>query len=350
MNKCFYKITNDIVLDLSSFLERLNYSKLVFLVDENTYNFCFPVFFKGFKKEHIVIDIKAGEHFKILSTVESIWSTLLNNNIDKDAILINLGGGTVSDVGGFVATTYKRGIRFINIPTTLMSQIDASIGGKTGINYNGIKNVIGTIEEPIAIFVYPDFILTQQFRELKSGFAEMIKHALLKGGELWEKTKTITFFDVNKINKLIGDNIEVKYDFVSKDLFDKNIRHALNFGHTIGHGIESCSLEKKETPFLHGEAVAIGMVIESLISHRKKMLPKKTLKIIRDFIEMHFKLPAIENVDSIIKLLKNDKKNKKGKINFILLEEIGQYIIDVSVTVGEIYDAIAEYNLSYKSS
>ncbi len=321
---------------------------MIFFVDENTANYCLPVAISGLGDNFLVVDIKAGEEYKNLETTQNLWDILLSNEIDRNAILINLGGGTVSDIGGFVASTYKRGIRFINVPTTLMSQIDASIGGKTGINYGGIKNIIGTIKEPEAIFVFPNFILTQDLRELTSGFSEMIKHALLKGGSLWKRTKEITDFNINKIKSLIGENIAVKFDFVSKDLYDKNIRHALNFGHTVGHAIESCRLTKGQK-LLHGEAVAIGMVIESVIAVRRGILKRKVLQEIRDYIALFFDLPKIDNLDDIIGNMKNDKKNRNGKIRFTLLEDIGHYVLDVEVKVHEIYDAIAEYNLSYKS-
>jgi 3-dehydroquinate synthase len=348
MNNCFYKITDDIAEGIKSYLKQLNYSQLIFLVDENTANYCLPIVSSRFNENFLVIDIKAGEEYKNLDTVSYIWEVLLNNEIDRNAILINLGGGTISDIGGFVASTYKRGIRFVNVPTTLMSQIDASIGGKTGVNFKGIKNVIGTIREPEAILVFPDFILTQDLRELKSGFSEMIKHALLKGGSLWERTREIRTFNINEVKLLIDKNIAVKFEFVSKDLYDKSIRHALNLGHTIGHAIESCRLIKGNK-LLHGEAVAIGIVIESIIAKRIGMLPKNILHQIRDYIALFFELPKIENLNEIIYAIKNDKKNNKGKIRFTLLKNIGQFAIDVELNLHEVYDAIAEYNLLYKT-
>ncbi len=348
MNNCFYKITDDIAASLKNYLSRLDYSKIIFLVDENTANYCLPVITSDFNDDFLVADIRAGEEHKSLETTQGLWNILLGNEIDRNAILINLGGGTVSDIGGFVASTYKRGIRFLNVPTTLMSQIDASIGGKTGINYGGIKNIIGTIKEPEAIFVFPNFILTQELRELTSGFSEMIKHALLRGGRLWKRTREIRVFDINEIKSLIGDNIAVKFDFVSKDLYDKNIRHALNFGHTVGHAIESYRLSNGQK-LLHGESVAIGMVIESVIAFRRGILKRNILQEIRDYIALFFDLPRIDNLDKIIGIMKNDKKNRNGKLRFTLLEDIGHYVLDVEIKVHEIYDAIAEYNLSYKS-
>ncbi len=343
MNRCFYKISGNIANDLANFLKEENFSKVIFLVDENTANYCIPLLKPNNLNNALVIDIKAGEKHKTLETASYIWKSLISNKIDRNAILINLGGGTVTDIGGFVATTYKRGINFINIPTTLMSQIDASIGGKNGVNFEGVKNVIGTIMEPDAIFIYPDFILTQELRDIKSGFGEMIKHALLTGGELWEKTKNIKTFDLVQVKALIPENIAVKCDFVSKDLYDKNIRHALNLGHSIGHAFEAAALEDGQT-LLHGEAVMYGLVAESIIALRKHILSQKTFDQIVSYIFTHYKPREITSPDKVLYYLRNDKKNAFGSFRFTLLEDIGRFLIDVKVDAEEITDAILEYN------
>jgi 3-dehydroquinate synthase len=343
MSRCFYKISDNISQDLFSYLNEEKYSKVIILVDKNTANYCIPLLKPTAIVDAIIIDIEAGEKYRTLDTASYIWKTLINNKIDRNALLINLGGGTVTDIGGFVATTYKRGINFINIPTTLMSQIDASIGGKNGVNFEGVKNIIGTIMEPDAIFIYPDFILTQEFRDVKSGFGEMIKHALLVGGELWEKTSDITEFNLVKVKKLIPENIAVKCDFVSKDFYDKNIRHALNLGHSIGHAFESAALERGEK-LLHGEAVMYGTVAEAIIALRKHLLSRKTFDKIVSFIFKHYPPINITTPEKVLFYLRNDKKNAYGKFKFTMLEDIGRYLIDVNVDAEEITDAILEFN------
>ncbi len=343
MNRCFYKISGNITSDLLAFLKETYFSQIVFLVDENTANYCLPLIKADRIENALVINIKAGEKHKTLQTVSYIWKSLISNKIDRNALLINLGGGTVTDIGGFVATTYKRGISFINIPTTLMSQIDASIGGKNGVNFEGVKNVIGTIMEPDAIFIYPDFILTQDLRDVKSGFGEMIKHALLTGGGLWEKTQSIKTFDLVRVKALIPENIAVKCDFVSKDLYDKNIRHALNLGHSIGHAFEAAALEEGQT-LLHGEAVMYGVVAESIIALRKHIMSQKTFDQIVSFIFTHYSPRKMASPEKVVYYLRNDKKNAFGSFRITLLEEIGRYLIDVKVEAEEITDAILEYN------
>ncbi len=343
MGHCFFNKSVDINRDLSEFLQKEKYSRLVFLVDNNTGHYCLPVFDFSLMSDAVIIAVGTGESNKSLDSAVYVWRELISNNIDKNAILINVGGGAVSDLGGFVASVYKRGIRFINIPTTLMSQIDAAIGGKNGINLDSYKNILGTINLPMEIFVYHNFILTQELREIKSGFAEMIKHALLVGGELWNKTKVIREFDINKVNDLIEDNIKVKCEFVNKDFYDQNLRHALNFGHTIGHAIESMSLGE-DWELLHGEAVAIGMIVEAIISKNKGLLSSVVFNEIYDFISLHFSLLPIESDECFWGFLYNDKKNIGKNFRFVLLQDIGDYSIDVLVDRDTIEYAVNEYN------
>ena len=336
-------ISQNISNDLKSFLNKNNFSSTIILVDENTEKYCLPLINYEELKNLLILKINSGEKNKRIETVIQIWDKLISKKIDKNAIFINLGGGLISDIGNFVASTYKRGISCINIPTTLMAQVDASIGGKNGINFKEIKNIIGTINHNITIFVYPEFINSQEIKDIKSGFGEMIKHSLLVGGQIWEETKKIKNIDISKIKKLIPQNIKIKQYFVEKDPYDKKERHALNLGHTIGHALESISFESKKT-ITHGEAVVNGIVVEAIISKQKKFLNKKKFDEITSYIISHYKLQKIKSPDKILSFLKNDKKNSFGHLYFTLLKDIGQYLINVKVNEDEIKKAISEFN------
>lgn len=320
--------------DLKEDLSRLTgtYRKeRVFLVTESTVNRLWiekePYFgiFPG-------LVLPPGEENKTISSVVAIWEFLSGRGADRKSLLINVGGGMLTDLAGFAASTFKRGIDFVNIPTTLLSQVDASAGGKTGINFKGLKNEIGTFREPAAVFIYPPFLMTLDPKNFLSGFAEMIKHGLIHDpGHLHElRNFDLKSIDFGKLQEIIRHSVDVKSYFISNDPYEKNIRKALNFGHTFGHALESLLMERNQ-PVLHGYAVAWGMVAELYLSTATSGFPEQeTLRLGRWIKELYG--PVRSNPDDfnrICELMKHDKKNE-GDINFTLLSGIGKFVINRS--------------------
>ncbi|MEQ8926380.1 MAG: 3-dehydroquinate synthase family protein, partial [Fulvivirga sp.] len=248
-------------------------SKVAVLVDENTHEHCLPHL--GIK-DFVLIRINSGEVHKNLATCQFIWETLTDHGFDRQGLLLNLGGGVIGDMGGFCASTYKRGIRFVNIPTTLLAQVDASVGGKLGIDFNRFKNHIGIFAEPEAVIIDPFFLETLPANELRSGFAEVIKHHLIRDLDGWKQLSQSKMETLNWL-EVIKHSVEIKNDIVIKDPKESGVRKILNFGHTIGHALESHYLNSDE-PLLHGEAIALGMICESHISYQKNMISKEMLK------------------------------------------------------------------------
>ncbi len=331
-------IGNIALKKVNVFLQKNKYSSYYILCDENTLQYCLPTLMLNCEplKGAEIIEIESGESNKRIEIVTHCWRTLLENNVDKNTLLINLGGGVISDLGGFIAATYKRGIDFINIPTTLLAMADASVGGKTGIDFAGIKNSIGTITQPKAVFVYPDFLKTLPQRHINNGLAELHKIALINNKTFWNSLKTNT-----NVLQLIIKSVELKNKIVIKDPFDKGIRKALNFGHTVGHAIEALFLNT-EQELLHGEAIVLGMLIESHISFQKKLISKTELNEIETVLNNTFTLAKKLELTtiSILELLKHDKKNTSTKLKFALVSKIGSCKIDVQVTPIQIEKAI----------
>ena len=302
----------------------LDYSQIAILVDEITKRDCLPIFLGANPQLNhaLIIEIKSGEENKDISTCSFIWEQLTKTNFDRNSLLINLGGGVIGDMGGFAASTYKRGIDFIQIPTTLLAMVDASVGGKLGIDFKDLKNQIGLFNNPKAVLIYPNFLKTLPENQLKSGFAEVLKHALIADVDLWEKLKEIPFKDLNW-EEIIETSIQIKNSIVKDDPFEHGDRKKLNFGHTFGHAIESYYLEKG-TPILHGEGVFMGIILETEISH----LSENDKNEIKNYILRNFALPYTPKKYNLHKFLINDKKNKNSKINFSLLKSIGNCSID----------------------
>ena len=309
-------------LDISS------YSKVAILVDENTKKYCLNLLPK--LNNSIIIEIESGEKNKTISTCNLIWEQLTINNFDRNSLLINLGGGVIGDMGGFAAATYKRGVDFIQIPTTLLAMVDASIGGKLGINFNGLKNQVGLYSNPESVIINPKFLETLPEEELKSGFAEVVKHALITDKGLW-KNITSTPFNNLDWKEIIYTSLKIKNKIVISDPKEKGERKILNFGHTFGHAIESYYLEKG-TPILHGEAIFMGIILESEISD----LTQSDKNEIKNYILSNFALPYTPKKSYLHKFLLNDKKNQEGKINFSLLKRIGNCTIDNLFTEDEL--------------
>ncbi len=323
----YLTISSDISNDISQLVKEINPDKIAILVDENTLKHCFS---KIELKHDILIQIESGEENKTLQTCEYIWSQLTEAGFTRKSLLINLGGGVIGDMGGFAASTFKRGMAFINIPTTLLSQVDASLGGKLGVDFNGLKNHIGIFQDPNHVFVHVGFLKTLPERELRSGFAEIIKHSLIRNKEQWNHLKDQSFDSLNW-EELIPQSIAIKNDVVTIDPKENGLRKILNYGHTIGHALETYFLETSN-PLLHGEAIALGMILENKLAEEMGMISEETDQKIEKHIRAFFDLPAeLPNYEKLKEYLNQDKKNDALGIRFSLLEKEGQCTFDVLV-------------------
>ncbi len=330
---------------MSRFLKSKAYSRLCIIADENTEALCLPRLEPLLEAyEWTTVVVPPGEQHKKLETCASIWKQMMDARIDRQSLLINLGGGVIGDMGGFCASTFKRGVDFVQVPTTLLSQVDASIGGKLGIDFAQVKNSIGLFCDPQAVFIDPAFLDTLPREELRSGFAEIIKHSLIADEEQWRTIRKIEALDAVDWPSLIGPSLSIKQDIVKEDPLEQGLRKALNFGHTIGHAIESFALNSAE-PLLHGEAVAVGMVCEAFLSSRLLGLPAEDLETISHFllrIYGHYPLEE-RHFDPLLQLMKNDKKNEGGKINFSLLPAPGSVKVNCTAEPSHIEDSLLYY-------
>ena len=316
-------------------LNKHEYTSIFVLVDENTEKHCLTRFLVQTELNPTsVLVMQAGEENKHLSTCEKLWNQLSSLGADRNSALINLGGGVVTDLGGFVACTFKRGIDFYNIPTTLLSMVDASVGGKTGIDLGALKNQIGIIQEPQQVVIDNQWLSTLPLEEIRSGFAEMLKHGLIADANYWRKLKGLMDLTPKVLSPFIKPSVAVKSEVVKEDHYEKGLRKILNFGHTLGHAIESYFLvTPSKQRLLHGEAIAIGMVLEAYLSIECCGLSSKEANEIKIVFQQFYPQVDIkkEDVDAILTLLLHDKKNKAGRINFVLLTKIGIPAIDVQV-------------------
>ncbi|WES98844.1 3-dehydroquinate synthase [Chryseobacterium arthrosphaerae] len=339
-------VLNDNFSQLNEFLHDKKFSKIFILVDENTHEYCLPVLLGNMETDlgFEILEIEAGEEMKNIQTANQLWEILTEMQADRKALVINLGGGVITDMGGFVASTYKRGIKFINIPTTLLSMCDASIGGKTGIDLMHYKNMVGTFAFPEQIFIYPEFLETLPFKELRSGFAEMLKHGLIADKNHWDQLIQIHKLEVETVIPHIQTSMNIKQDVVEKDFHESNIRKTLNFGHTIGHAVESLCLQQ-ENPILHGEAVAMGMITEAHLAYLENLISEEDAKMIIENIQRYYPYLDISDFkdEDITALLLNDKKNADSKINFSLLTEVGACNYDHQCSQKNILEAIRFY-------
>ncbi|MDR6302166.1 3-dehydroquinate synthase [Mesonia maritima] len=333
---------------LNVVIEEINPSKIFILTDSNTQEHCLA-FFLQFISTSIaieVIEIEPGEEHKNIETCQGVWKTLTEFNADRKALFINLGGGVVTDLGGFVASTFKRGIKFINIPTSLLAMVDASVGGKTGVDLGNLKNQIGVFQDPVVTLIDVSYLATLPQNHLKSGLAEMLKHGLICDENYWEKLSDLSQLNLTDLEKLIYHSVEIKTSVVEEDQHENGNRKILNFGHTLGHAIESYSLnsEERET-LLHGEAIAIGLILESYLSSKILNLPEDKAEEIKSVILQTFKKVDFtsKEIQSICELLVFDKKNSHGNVNFVLLHQIGTPQIDCKVSEKLIYEAFEFY-------
>lgn len=338
-----YKVhISDDLRQLASVISRFEFSQAFILVDDNTLECCLPLLMKSVTalKRSVIFQIPDGERNKNIGTCIKLWQELLEKGADREALLINLGGGVIGDMGGFVASTYKRGIPFINVPTTLLSQVDATVGGKLGVDFMNAKNVIGLFNNPQAVFIHPAFLKTLPDDELLSGFAEMIKHALISSADLWDEIKQINPFKTKSWAQLIHRSLLVKKKIVESDPYEKGVRRTLNFGHTIGHAFESAALEAG-IKLLHGHAVAIGIIVESYLSVKLLRLPEKHLHDITDFILKYYRQYFDSEISDINwkGWIKHDKKNAYGRLNFTLLKSIGKPAINLDCDFQQIVEA-----------
>ncbi len=330
---------------LNDFVQQQNYASIFVLVDENTHKACLPLLKANLKTSFQEIQIPAGEIHKNISSCTTIWTSLMEQKASRNALFINLGGGVIGDMGGFCASTFKRGMDFIQIPTTLLSQVDASIGGKLGIDFQQIKNSIGLFKNPKGVWINPDFLKTLPYSELRSGYAEIIKHSLIADKEQWDKLSQVS--DLTSFNNwadLIVPSLKIKQSIVEQDPFEKGIRKALNFGHTIGHAVEGWALET-DHPLLHGEAIAIGMICESYLSHKILGLSREELDQISNYmlhIYGNYTIP-FSIVDELVDLMRNDKKNIGAAINFTLLDQIGNCQINQTADRNLIKESLQFY-------
>lgn len=328
---------------LPSFLDQHDFSAVAVIADNHTFKYCYPTLKKWLPK-HRLIRIKPGESQKHLGTCELIWQALTDANFDRHALVINLGGGVIGDMGGFCAATYKRGIAFIQVPTTLLSQVDASVGGKLGIDFYGLKNHIGVFKQPDAVLVDSTFLITLPGRELRSGFAEVIKHCLIADADKWEEIRRRDL-DQQNWPVLVAHSVAVKERIVAQDPTEQGLRKILNFGHTVGHAVETHFLGVPKKHLLHGEAIAVGMVAEAFMAHEKGLIDNTLLTQIEEYLfSVYGKVPlSVSDVGPVLALTKQDKKNRNGSVRMSLLTGPGSCTYDVPTTKAELERALAYY-------
>lgn len=336
---------------LEQHLTKADYSKIFVIVDSNTHRWCLPYFLAQFSVifPFEIIEIQAGEASKNIEICSQVWQVLSDLGCDRKSAIVNLGGGVVTDLGGFVASTYQRGIDFINVPTTLLSMVDASIGGKTGIDLGVLKNQIGVVATPKLIVIDTQYLSTLSTEELCSGMAEMFKHGLIHSEPYWEQMKQLHNMHLNDLDELIFKSIEIKNSIVEQDPTEKGLRKVLNFGHTLGHAIESEAMQNEASePLLHGHAIAIGCILEAYISHRITGFPINKVIEIKEVLLKYFRKETFSptKISKILELLKFDKKNSHGNVNFVLLKKIGYPVIDITVDNDIIFDAFNFYAIN----
>ncbi|MCO5723591.1 3-dehydroquinate synthase [Robiginitalea marina] len=328
------------------FLAGQRFSSIFVLTDSNTRVHCLPVFGAQFPEagKWTILEIPAGEAHKNITTCLTLWQQLSGKGADRQSLLVNLGGGVVTDLGGFVASTYQRGIAFVNIPTTLLSMVDASVGGKTGVDLGLLKNQIGVIQDPELVLIDSGYLNTLEERQLRSGFAEMLKHGLILEKPYWDALKNTTNF--RSLQEHIHTSVILKNNVVLEDPRESGLRKILNFGHTLGHAIESFYLGKGEgLSLLHGEAIAAGMVMESYLSVQHAGLSTSECDEIKSVMLRFFPRVPFPEADreAILELLRFDKKNSAGSVRFALLQRIGKACTHQEVTRESLRGAFEYY-------
>ena len=340
-------ICQDLPQSLEEAVWSKHFDKRFILTDEHTYKLCYPIIsgFDCLKDAHL-ITIGAGDIHKTLDTLAHVWKELGDYGATRHSLMINLGGGMVTDLGGFAASTFKRGIKYINIPTTLLAMVDASVGGKTGINFNGLKNEIGVFSPAEYVLIDTEFLKSLDTRNLLSGYAEMLKHGIISTTGHWAELLNfnMTNIDYKALQALVAKSVQIKEGIVAEDPFEKGIRKALNLGHTAGHAFESLALETNR-PVFHGYAVAWGIVCELYFSHLRTGFPKDKLRQTVQFIKDHYGIFTFDckQYDRLYQFMTHDKKNNAGIINFTLMGEIGDIRINQSANQEEIFEMLDFY-------
>lgn len=344
----YLSTTTHITTLLRSSLSEKDYSSVSVIVDENTRKNCLPLIERSLPPSHQMIEIPSGEVNKNLSTCQQVWDALTRQLVDRNGLVINLGGGVVCDLGGFCASTYKRGIDFWHIPTTLLAQVDATLGGKLGVDYDHYKNHIGLFRMPEKVLVDPVFLQTLPAIELLSGKAEIIKHCLIADKEAFEDLVN-NHLSLNPPLPVIERSLRIKESIVHEDQEETGPRKLLNFGHTVGHAMESYYLNSP-APLKHGIAVAAGMIIESYLSFAKEGLDKEDLSRIVSFINTHYRFNQINKKEypSLIELMRHDKKNENRMIKSVLLRSIGSAHYDIIIAEQDIFDGFEFFNSQIK--
>ena len=330
---------------LAELLHRPAVSRVFVLVDGNTAHQCLPLVLPHLPAGYQLIEIPAGEEYKTLASCEVVWGELTEQRADRYAVLVNLGGGVVTDLGGFAAALYKRGIRFVQVPTTLLAQVDASVGGKTGVDFQGFKNQLGVFQAPAAVFIEPRFLQTLDPRQLKSGYAEVLKHWLIADAEAFDTNRRLGWL-TDDWTAIIRASVALKQGIVADDPLEAGPRKLLNFGHTVGHALESYLLGQPGREALHGEAIAAGIVCESWLSVQRGLLSAEELDKIETFVFSVFdKLDFVTlETSAIAEFALQDKKNAGATINCTLLSGIGHGVYDQPVTVVEIAESLRYYH------
>jgi len=334
---------------LVSFFEdrKDDFSSIFILVDENTHESCIPLLLSNveYLQNSEILEIDAGEENKDIETATGLWHALLENGADRKTLIVNLGGGVVTDLGGFVASTFKRGVSFINVPTTLLGQIDASVGSKTGVDLGYFKNQVGAFAHPLGVFINTDFIDSLDDRELFSALGEFIKYALISDHILWKMLINQEYGRDVDFGFMVSECLKIKNELISEDLYEKGVRKILNFGHTVGHALESLSIAKNKHPLRHGEAVALGIIVELYLSVKLMGFDKYLQEEIQKYILNNFNFCPLQQSDfaELILLMYKDKKNENGKISFVLLSDIGKAHYDQFIEEDLITEALNYY-------
>jgi 3-dehydroquinate synthase len=333
-------IGKDALQQLAQKLEAMRPSQILVLSDEHTSEACYPRL-APYLPQHAHHRIPAGEQLKNLDTCTFLWQLLTSRRFDRHGLVINLGGGVLGDMGGFVAATYKRGIRFIQVPTTLLAMVDASVGGKLGIDFNDYKNHIGLFANPETVIIWPQFLETLPEKELRSGYAEVIKHCLIADAAAWQGHLRQPDWRDHDWEEVIPHSVEIKADIVARDMREAGERMALNFGHTIGHAIETFCLTKG-TPLMHGEAIALGIVAESWLSMKAGLIGEQDFLEIKSFIKRVY--PEIKGLEgeegALWEIALQDKKNKDGIIRCTLIEGPGNFRVKQSISYDDFHESL----------
>lgn len=340
-------LSEDIEIEITEAISECEHDRLFVLTDETTRDVCWPRLRDFLSlKNATLITIKAGDTHKDIDSAASVWRSLQEGGATRHSCLINLGGGMVTDLGGFVASTFKRGIDFINIPTTLLAMVDASVGGKTGVNFGGLKNEIGVFCDSRFVILDTLFLGTLDHANICSGYAEMLKHGLLSDDRMWSDLLTFDLNspDLKRLQQMVAESVKVKEKVVKADPLERNIRKALNLGHTVGHAFESLAMQKGH-PVLHGYAVAWGLACELYLSHVKDGFPIEKLRQTATFIRENYSLPEVtcDDYPELYRLMTHDKKNTADTINFTLLADVGDIRINRTATKDEIFEALDFY-------